>query len=206
MNHSERTPDHQASATQAGKEDLGSQGQVDAREATLQEIAEDHPQPDKEDELLKVQEQLLRVQAEMQNARRRAEAEMTKVRKYAVEAFAESLLPIIDSLEAASASEQASAEQLLEGARATHQQLMAALKRNQVVEINPAAGDKFNPEHQHAISMVPSDQAAGTVVSVLQKGYIMAERILRPALVTVADQSKSGNEDIETNDGPGARA
>lgn len=132
----------------------------------------------------------LRAQADVQNARRRADEEIAKSRKFAVEGFAESLLPVIDSLEAGLAIPNATIEQIREGSEATLRQLRSALERNKVVEINPAAGTKFDPAQHQAISMVPlpaeSRQEANTVVSVLQKGYLIAERVLRPALVTVA--------------------
>ncbi|MBY4598554.1 nucleotide exchange factor GrpE [Ottowia caeni] len=131
-------------------------------------------------------DQTLRSHAEAQNARRRAEEEIAKVRKFAVEAFAESMLPVLDSLEAALAINHATAEQLREGTEATLRQLLSALERNKVVEINPAAGSKFDPAQQQAISLVPAEQDPNTVVSVLQKGYLIADRVLRPALVTVA--------------------
>ena len=127
----------------------------------------------------------LRAQAEAQTARRRADDEIAKIRKFAVESFAESLLPVLDSLEAGLKVDNASAEQLREGTEATLRQLLSALERNKVVEVNPAAGDRFDPANQQAISMVPADQEANTVVSVLQKGYTIADRVLRPALVTV---------------------
>ena len=130
-------------------------------------------------------DQALRAQAEAQNARRRADDEIAKIRKFAVESFAESLLPVLDSLEAGLKVDNATAEQLREGTEATLRQLLAALERNKVVEVNPAAGDRFDPANQQAISMVPADQEANTVVSVLQKGYTIADRVLRPALVTV---------------------
>ncbi|MDO5623158.1 MAG: nucleotide exchange factor GrpE [Pseudomonadota bacterium] len=139
--------------------------------------------------LTELQDQALRAQAEAQNARRRADEEVAKVRKFAVESFAESLLPVLDSLQAGLLVENASAEQLREGTEATLKQLTAALERNKVMEVNPAAGEKFDPASQQAISMVPSDLPANTVVSVLQKGYLIAERVLRPALVMVS----SGN-------------
>ncbi len=132
-------------------------------------------------------EQYLRAQAEMQNTRRRAEDEMSKARKFAVESFAESLLPVCDSLEAGLAIQDATPEQIREGAEATLRQLKSALERNKVLEIAPPAGTRFDPHQHQAISMVPgSGQEPNTVVSVLQKGYLIAERVLRPALVTVA--------------------
>ena len=130
----------------------------------------------------------MRAKAESENTRRRADEEMTKARKFAVESFADSLLPVKDSLEAAIAIPAATPEQLLEGVHATLRQLATALERNKVVEVNPATGTKFDPHQHQAISVVPGDgvQEANTVVAVLQKGYLIADRVLRPALVTVA--------------------
>lgn len=135
---------------------------------------------------LDLADQFLRAKAEAENARRRAEEEIGKARKFAVEAFAESLLPVTDSLEAGLAVQNATPEQLREGAEATLKQLKSALERHKVIEINPAAGTKFDPHQHQAISMVPSEQEANTVVGVLQKGYLIADRVLRPALITVA--------------------
>jgi molecular chaperone GrpE len=131
-------------------------------------------------------DQYLRAKADAENARRRAEDEISKARKFAVEAFAQSLLPVADSLEAGLIIKDATADQIREGAQATLRQLLAALERNKVVAINPATGEKFDPHQHQAISVVASDQDANSVVSVLQKGYSIAERILRPALVTVS--------------------
>lgn len=128
----------------------------------------------------------LRAKADAENARRRAEDEISRARKFALESFAESLLPVIDSLEAGLAIKDATPEQVRDGSDATLKQLKGALERNKVIQIDPAAGSKFDPHQHQAISMVPADQEANTVVTVLQKGYLIAERVLRPALVTVA--------------------
>ena len=128
----------------------------------------------------------LRAKAEAENTRRRAEEEVSKARKFAIEGFADSLLPVKDSLEAAIAMPDAPVAQVLEGVHATLRQLTAALERNKVLVISPPAGTKFDPHHHQAISVVPADVDAGTVVAVLQKGYLIADRVLRPALVTVA--------------------
>ena len=133
-----------------------------------------------------LQDQALRATADAQNARRRAEDEITKARKFAVEAFADSLLPVADSLEAGLAIQDASVEQIREGSQATLRQLVAALERNKVLAVNPPAGEKFDPHKHQAISMVPAEQEANTVVAVLQKGYTIADRVMRPALVTVS--------------------
>jgi len=132
-------------------------------------------------------DQYLRAQADVQNARRRADDEITKARKFAVEAFAESLLPVTDSLEAGLAIKDATPEQIREGAEATLRQLKSALERNKVIEVAPAPGTRFDPHQHQAISVVPApEQEPNTVVSVLQKGYTINDRVLRPALVTVS--------------------
>ena len=133
-----------------------------------------------------VSDAYLRAKAEVENIRRRAEEDMAKARKFAIESFAESLLPVKDSLEIATAMPSASAEQVLEGVHATLRQLTGALERNKVVAIAPPAGTKFDPNQHQAISVVPAEQEPNTVVTLLQKGYLINERVLRPALVTVA--------------------
>ncbi len=141
---------------------------------------------DLEARLADMSDAYLRAKAEAENIRRRADEEVSKARKFAVEGFADSLLPVKDSLEAAIAIQAATPEQLLEGVHATLRQLSAALERNKVIEINPPAGTKFDPHQHQAISVVPAQQEANTVVTVLQKGYLIADRVLRPSLVTVS--------------------
>jgi molecular chaperone GrpE len=131
-------------------------------------------------------DQFLRAKADTENMRRRSEEEVAKARKFGIESFAESLLPVCDSLDAALALQNATAEQLHEGSAATLRQLLQALERNKVVVINPAVGEKFDPHQHQAISVVPAEQEANTIVTVLQKGYLIFDRVLRPALVTVA--------------------
>ena len=133
-----------------------------------------------------VSDAYLRAKAEAENTRRRADEDVSKARKFAVEGFADSLLPVKDSLEAAIATPDAPVAQVLEGVHATLRQLTAALERNKVMVIAPPAGTKFDPHQHQAISVVPAEHEAGTVVAVLQKGYLIADRVLRPALVTVA--------------------
>ena len=137
-------------------------------------------------ELSTLNDAFLRAKAEAENVRRRAEEEVSRARKFAVESFAESLLPVMDSLQAAIAMPDAKTETVLEGVHATLRQLTSALERNRVVEVAPPAGTKFDPHQHQAISVVPAEQEPNTVVAVLQKGYLIADRVLRPALVTVA--------------------
>ncbi len=128
----------------------------------------------------------LRAKAEMENIRRRSEEEASKARKFAIESFADNLLPVRDSLEAALANATAAPDKLIEGVETTLRQLTSAFERNRLLEISPAAGTKFDPHQHQAISAVPSEHEPNTIVSVLQKGYLITDRVLRPALVTVS--------------------
>ena len=127
----------------------------------------------------------LRAKAETENIRKRGQEDVTKAHKYAVESFAESLLPVKDSLEAALAVENATPEALKSGVELTLKQLTAVFDKSSLREINPA-GEKFDPHRHQAISMLPSDKEPNTVINVLQKGYLLHDRVVRPALVTVA--------------------
>jgi molecular chaperone GrpE len=135
--------------------------------------------------IAELQESFLRAKAETENVRRRAQEDVTKAHKFAIESFAEYLLPVIDSLEAAVAHSSDDPQKVREGVELTLRQLTGALEKGRVVELNPL-GEKFDPHRHQAISMVPADQEPNTVVSVLQKGFVIADRVLRPALVTVA--------------------
>lgn len=136
--------------------------------------------------IAELQESFLRAKAETENVRRRAQEDVTKAHKFAIESFAEHLLPVVDSLEAAVAHSSDDLQKVREGVELTLRQLTGALEKGRVVAINPPAGEKFDPHRHQAISMVPADQEPNTVVSVLQKGFVIADRVLRPALVTVA--------------------
>ena len=127
----------------------------------------------------------LRAKAEAENARRRALDEIDKARKFALDKFAAELLPVKDSLEAALATgDAASIESLKSGVELTLKQLSGVFDKNNIIEINPL-GDKFDPNYHQAISMVEGDGEANTVATVLQKGYALNERVVRPALVIV---------------------
>ncbi|TAM90421.1 MAG: nucleotide exchange factor GrpE [Candidimonas sp.] len=137
-------------------------------------------------EVAKYRDQLLRAQAEVENTRRRGQEEAAKARKFGTEAFAQGLVPVKDSLEAALAQTEQSMQSWREGVETTLRQLNAAFERNLLKEIAPASGDKFDPHSHQAISSIPSDLPEGAVVDMLQKGYTIADRVLRPALVTVS--------------------
>jgi molecular chaperone GrpE len=127
----------------------------------------------------------LRAKAEADNIRKRAQADVANAHKYAVEGFATQLLPVRDALEAALAVDNASLEALRQGVELTLKQVDAAFDKFTIREIDPV-GEKFDPHRHQAMTTVESDKAPNTVVHVLQKGYTLNDRILRPALVTVA--------------------
>lgn len=143
-------------------------------------------------ELDALRDQFLRAKAEAENVRRRAEEESAKARKFAVESMAQELLPVKDSLEAALADSSGSIEAIKKGVELTLSQLRGAFERSRIQEVAPQAGERFDPGRHQAIASVPAEQAPNTVVSVLQKGYMLAERTLRPALVTVAAAAPDG--------------
>jgi molecular chaperone GrpE len=128
----------------------------------------------------------MRAKAEGENIRRRAQEDVAKAHKFAVESFAEAMVPVKDSLEMALKVETPTIESLKEGVEMTLKQLNSAFERNRLIEVMPAAGDKLDPNKHQAVAMVPAEQEANTVVAVLQKGYMIADRLLRPAIVTAA--------------------
>jgi molecular chaperone GrpE len=127
----------------------------------------------------------LRAKAEAENIRRRAQEDVSKAHKFGVEKLATDLLPVKDSLEAALAAEKDTVESLRAGVELTLRQLETVFERQSLKEINPV-GQKFDPHQHQAISMLPSDKEPNTVINVLQKGYLLHDRVVRPALVTVA--------------------
>jgi len=155
-------------------------------------MQEETVQPEKPiEELLleaqaKIEEQrdaMLRAVADADNVRKRAQAEAMASQKYAVERFAESLLPVMDSLQAALQSKDVS------GVELTLRQLKAALDKAHVRELDPKPGERFDPHRHQAMAAVPADAEPNSIVAVMQKGYLLHDRVLRPALVTVAKQS-----------------
>ncbi len=127
----------------------------------------------------------LRAKAETENMRRRAQDDIAKASKFAAEKFATAMLPVKDSLEAALAVENQTIDKIREGVELTLRQLTAAFEGAKLAEENPL-GQKFDPNKHQAISMVDADAEPNTVVTVLQKGYLLNERVIRPAMVMVA--------------------
>ena len=170
---------------------------------TAQEAAENNAEPTIEtmpslEDMLKQSELLaqehhdawLRAKADADNIRKRAQIDVANAHKYAVDGFATELLAVKDSLEAALTTETPSINNLKSGVELTLKQLTAAFEKNGLAEIHPV-GEKFDPHKHQAISMVDADAEANTVVAVLQKGYQLHDRVVRPALVTVAKTKNS---------------
>jgi molecular chaperone GrpE len=129
-----------------------------------------------EAKLAEMHDAFMRAKAESENIRRRAQEDVSKAHKFAVESFAEAMVPVKDSLEMALKVENPTLESLKEGVEMTLKQLNSAFERNRLVEVLPAPGDKLDPNKHQAVAMVPAEQ----------KGYMIADRLLRPAIVTAA--------------------
>jgi len=139
-----------------------------------------------EAKLAEMHDAFMRAKAEADNIRRRAQEDVAKAHKFAVESFAEAMVPVKDSLEMALKVETPTIENLKEGVEMTLKQLSSAFEKNRLIEVMPAPGEKLDPNKHQAVAVVPSEQEANTVVAVLQKGYMIADRLLRPAIVTAA--------------------
>lgn len=163
----------------------GTEGGGDARladlEARLAAATED---------AAKLREDWLRAKADTENIRRRSQEDVSKAHKFGVEGFASALLAVKDSLDAALTVENTSIESFKEGVELTARQLESVFEKFAIREIAPQ-GEKFDPHRHQAISQVESAEEPGTVVSVLQKGYVLHDRVLRPALVVVSKSASS---------------
>ena len=144
-------------------------------------------------------DQLMRTKAEMENIRRRSEKDVSNARKYALEKFAQELLPVIDSMEmgvAAAQDESADVAKLREGTEMTLKMFETAIEKFGIESVHPH-GEAFNPEHHQAMTMVDSpEHEPNTVIDVMQKGYLLNERLVRPAMVVVSS-ANSGKENKE---------
>jgi molecular chaperone GrpE len=158
---------------EAGAQDAPPAGDLETRLKQAEQAAQEH------------QEAWLRARADSENFRRRSQTEIANAHKFAVENFATELLAVKDSLEAALASSNATTESMKSGVELTLRQLTSVFEKFNVKEIDPL-GEKFDPHRHQAISTAESDAEANTVVQVLQKGYLLHDRVIRPALVIVA--------------------
>lgn len=179
-------PDMQDPQSSAGADTQPGSGQAAAPHDVISEPDVRSELEQAQEDVARLNDQLLRAHAEVENIRRRASEESAKARKFAVEGFAEALLPVVDSLEAALGDTSGDLAVLKQGVELTLSQLKSAFERNQLIAVAPQPGDRFDPALHQAISMQPSDLPANTVVTVLQKGFQIADRTLRPALVTVS--------------------
>jgi molecular chaperone GrpE len=136
---------------------------------------------------------MMRAVADAENARKRALAEAASSQKYVLERFAEGLLPVMDSLEAAQKTGDIS------GVELTLKQLRSALEKSSVRQIDPKAGERFDPHRHQAMAAVEAQADPNTIVSVMQKGYSLHDRVLRPALVTVAKNKSDPISDKDLN-------
>lgn len=175
--------------------------QPEQYEEAVDEIATEASEPEAamaalEEELIQYREQALRAQAEMQNVRRRAEIDVEKAHKFALEKFVRELLPIVDSLEKTVENTAGDSELLVrirEGVEMTLSMMLSSLGKFNVEQIDPM-GEPFDPQLHEAMSMVPSaDVEPNTVVGVMQKGYTLNGRLVRPAMVMI---SKAGDVPI----------
>jgi len=159
-----------AQATAGAPAEPGLEEQLSATEAKLAEM----------------HDAFMRAKADAENIRRRAQEDVSKAHKFAIESFAEAMVPVRDSLEMALKVESQTVEAIREGVEMTLKQLTAAFEKNRLIEVMPQPGEKLDPNKHQAVAVVPSEQEANTVVAVLQKGYMIADRLLRPAIVTAA--------------------
>src|SRR5258706_4920140 len=145
--------------------------------------------------ILQQRDTLMRAVADAENARKRAQAEAASGRKYAVESLAENLLPVVDSLESALKTGDTS------GVEITQRQLQGALQKAGIRELDPKPGERFDPHRHQAMAAVPTEGDPNTIVTVMQKGYVLHDRVLRPALVTVSKalEKSAGNPTSDTD-------
>jgi len=143
-----------------------------------------------EDEAARLKDAWLRAKAETDNVRKQAQNDIVKAHKYAIERFAQELLTVRDALELTLATPNATTEALRDGVELTLKNLSAAFDKERIAEINPA-GEKYDPHRHQAMTIIESDKPAGTVVQVFQKGYLLNDRVLRPALVAVAKAAEA---------------
>jgi molecular chaperone GrpE len=179
MTEETRTPELQAQEEASAPTKTASEAATEAAPDPAAQIRE------LEQKVAEQQDAWLRARAEAENIRRRAQEDVAKAHKFGIEKFAGELLAVKDSLEAALASDRQTADDLRGGVELTLKQLVSAFEKSGLVEINPI-GEKFDPHQHQAIQTVDSELEPNTVAHVLQKGYLIAERVLRPATVMVS--------------------
>ena len=155
-----------------------------------EEVVVDTPESkiaDLEKKIAELKDMYVRSQADIQNIQRRNQEEQKKTRDYAISSFAKDLVPVKDYLEMALKDESGNFEMMKMGVDLTLKQLVQVFEGHKIKEISPKSGDKLDPHHHQAMNAVEAEgQEANTIVSVMQKGYVLNDRVLRPAMVTVA--------------------
>ncbi len=169
-----------------GPAEVASETQDITNETPAKTLGEVQNELDKAvEELNNAKEEWLRAKAETENIRKRAESDVAAAHKYALERFSTDLLSVKDSLEAAMQSENNSVDSIKDGVDLTLKQLVKTFDTFGIIEVNPV-GETLDPHKHQAMSVVESDQAPNTIVSVFQKGYLLNDRLIRPALVSVS--------------------
>ena len=202
MNDTEQNNDVETDEAVEGEFETAAELEEHAAEA---EIEENSAETDLATKLAAAQaqaddnlDQLMRTRAEMENIRRRSEKELTNARKYALEKFAQELLPVIDSMEmgvAAAMDENADISKLREGTEMTLKMFETAIDKFGIKGVHPH-GETFNPEHHQAMTMIDSpEHEPNTIIDVMQKGYTLNERLVRPAMVVVASSNSGSDKD-----------
>jgi molecular chaperone GrpE len=190
-------PEQQDTATPSDPELIGQEAGAATAPTTSSAAAQPEVMPSLEELLRRAELQAaehydawLRAKADAENIRKRAQDDIAKAHKFAVDGFSSELLAVRDSLEAALAVQNATMESMRSGVEITLRQLTSVFERFSVRELNPV-GEKFDPHRHQAMSMIPSDAAPNTVIQVFQKGYLLHDRVLRPALVAVSKTPES---------------
>lgn len=183
--NSDQTPEKESNQTE--DQEVGAAAeQPEQAEQTAQEPTVEELLAAAKEENAKLQDLYMRALAEAENARRRAEESVEKAHKFGVEKFAKNLLPVLDSLEKALELSSNSEDPMMQGVQATYRQFVHAMEKSGMTEINPV-GEKFDPTRHQAIAMVPAQegQTSGQVAQVFQRGWLISDRVLRAAMVSV---------------------
>lgn len=183
--NSDQTPEKESNQTES--QEVGATAeQPEQAEQTAQEPTVEELLAAAKEENAKLQDLYMRALAEAENARRRAEESVEKAHKFGVEKFAKNLLPVLDSLEKALELSSNPEDPMMQGVQATYRQFVQAMEKSGMTEINPV-GEKFDPTRHQAIAMVPAQegQTSGQVAQVFQRGWLISDRVLRAAMVSV---------------------
>lgn len=183
--NSDQNPEKESNQTEDQEVGATSE-QPEQAEQTAQEPSVEELLAAAKEENAKLQDLYMRALAEAENARRRAEESVEKAHKFGVEKFAKNLLPVLDSLEKALELSSNSEDPMMQGVQATYRQFVQAMEKSGMTEINPV-GEKFDPTRHQAIAMVPAQegQTSGQVAQVFQRGWLISDRVLRAAMVSV---------------------